>query len=224
MAQRRMFSLQIVDTDAFLDMSQTAQLLYFHLAMRADDDGFIGNPKKISRIIGSNDDDMKVLFAKRFLLSFDTGVIVIKHWKIHNYIQKDRYTETKYIEEKSQIVEKQNGSYTECIQTVSSLDTQVRLGKSKVRLGKDSIETEKSSYGEFQNVQLSDDERTKLIEALNQTVVDTLISELDCYIESTGKKYKSHYATLQNWARRKISEHKIKSTLTPNKSTADFSK
>jgi hypothetical protein len=87
-----------------------------------------------------------------------------------------------------------------------------------------SVAVKKERYGEFQNVALLLDEYQKLIEALNQTAVDTLISELDCYIESTGKKYKSHYATLQNWARRKISEHKIKNTLTPNKSTADFSK
>lgn len=210
MAQRRMFSLQIVDTDAFLDMSQTAQLLYFHLAMRADDDGFIGNPKKISRIIGSNDDDMKVLFAKRFLLSFDSGVIVIKHWKIHNYIQKDRYTETKYLEEKSKISEKENGSYTECIQNVSSLDTQVRLGKSKVRIGKDSKEEEVLSFGEFQNVKLTNEEHTKLVDSLNADAVGVLITELDIYIESTGKKYRSHYATLQNWARRRIQDHATK--------------
>lgn len=134
MANRRMFSLTIVDTDAFLDMPQSSQLLYFHLSMRADDDGFVGNPKKVMRMAGVNDDDMKVLVAKRFVLVFDSGVVVIKHWKIHNYIQNDRYHETKYIEEKSALVTKENGSYTERIHDVSKVDTQVRLGK--VRLGK----------------------------------------------------------------------------------------
>lgn len=134
MAQRRMFSLKIVDSDAFLDMGQTSQLLYFHLSMRADDDGFIGNPKKIMRMIGSSDDDLKVLLSKRFLLPFDNGIVVIKHWKIHNYIQNDRYSPTQYIEEKKLITEKENGAYTECIQDVSTLETQVRLGE--VRVGK----------------------------------------------------------------------------------------
>ena len=137
MAQRRMFSLQIVDSAAFLEMPISSQLLYFHLSMRADDDGFVGNPKKISRIVNANDDDFKVLLAKRFVLSFESGVIVIKHWKIHNYIQSDRYKETLYLEEKKNIITKENNSYTECIQNVSKVDTQVRLELGKVRLGKE---------------------------------------------------------------------------------------
>lgn len=163
MAQRRMFSLQITDSDAFLDMPQSSQLLYFHLAMRADDDGFVGNPKKIIRMIGAGEDDIKVLLSKRFILSFQSGVVVIKHWKIHNYIQKDRYTETKYLEEKKGLVVKENGAYTECIQNVSSMDTQVRLGK--VSIGKDTL-AETSSAEEFslkKEVQkLEDSERRDL--------------------------------------------------------------
>ena len=138
-----MFSLKIVDSDAFLDMPQSSQLLYFHLSMRADDDGFVGNPKKITRSIGANDDDMKILLAKLFLLSFESGVVVIKHWKIHNYIQNDRYQESQYLEEKNGLITKENGSYTECIQDVSKLDTQVRLGKDRLELGKDRLEEEK---------------------------------------------------------------------------------
>ena len=134
-----MFSLKIVDSDAFLDMGQTAQLLYFHLSMRADDDGFIGNPKKIMRMIGSSDDDMKVLLSKRFLLPFDSGIVVIKHWKIHNYIQNDRYSPTQYTEEMKTLKEKENGAYTECIQNVYTLETQVRVGKA--RIGKDRVDT-----------------------------------------------------------------------------------
>ena len=91
MAERRMFAKTIIDSDAFLDMPATSQLLYFHLAMRADDDGFVNSPKKILRVIGCGEDDLKLLFAKKFLIPFDSGVVVIKHWKIHNYIQKDRY-------------------------------------------------------------------------------------------------------------------------------------
>lgn len=134
MAQRRMFSLKIVDTDAFLDMPLSTQSLYFHLAMRADDDGFVSNPKKILRMIGCQDDDYKVLLTKRFILPFESGVCVIKHWRIHNLIRVDRYNETNYLEEKQQLVEKPNKSYTErqkpnVIPNGNQWEPQVRLGK-----------------------------------------------------------------------------------------------
>lgn len=138
MANRRMISKDIIDTDAFMEMPLSSQSLYFHLLLRADDDGFVGNPKKITRMINAQDDDMKVLLGKRFLIAFDSGVVVIKHWKIHNYIQNDRYSETKYLEEKNMLKIKDNKAYTECIQDVSKEDTQVRLGK--VSIGKDKSE------------------------------------------------------------------------------------
>lgn len=94
MAERRMFAKTIIDSDAFLDMPASSQMLYFHLAMRADDDGFVNNPKKIQRMIGAADDDLKLLLVKNFILAFDTDIIVIRHWKIHNYIRNDRYTPT----------------------------------------------------------------------------------------------------------------------------------
>ena len=144
MAQRRMFSLKIVDSDAFLDMPLSTQALYFHLSMRGDDDGFVGNPKKIMRLINCNDDDMKVLLSKRFILPFESGICVIKHWKIHNYIQKDRYTSTTYLDEKKQLITKENNSYsldkTKCIHNVSKMETQVRLGK--VSKGKETYNRE----------------------------------------------------------------------------------
>ena len=112
MANKRMFTMKIVDSDAFLDMPLSTQCLYFHLNMRADDDGFIGNPKRIMRLIGSNDDDLKLLIAKRFILVFDNGVIVIKHWRMHNTLSHNRYHETQYIDEKSSLKLKQNGSYS----------------------------------------------------------------------------------------------------------------
>lgn len=143
MAERRMFAKTIIDSDAFLDMPLSAQALYFHLSMRADDDGFVNNPKKIQRMIGASDDDCKLLVLKRFILTFESGVIVIKHWKIHNYIQKDRYKETVYLEEKSKLALTKNKAYTECIHDVHEMDTQVSIGKSKVRLelgeSKDSV-------------------------------------------------------------------------------------
>ena len=145
MAERRMFAKTIIDSDAFLDMPLTTQALYFHLSMRADDEGFINNPKKIQRMIGASDDDLKVLIAKSFIIPFESGIVVIKHWKIHNYIRGDRLHGTKYTEEKALLDIKENGSYTishdicqsDVSQVSGKLDTEVRLGKDSI--GKDSI-------------------------------------------------------------------------------------
>ena len=142
MAERRMFAKTIIDSDAFLDMPLSTQALYFHLSMRADDEGFINNPKKIQRMIAASDDDLKLLTAKNFIIPFESGVVVIKHWKIHNYIRSDRIHLTKYTDEKALLDTKENGAYTImsdiCQSDVSQLDgemdTEVRLGK--VRLGK----------------------------------------------------------------------------------------
>lgn len=107
-----MISLDVIDTDAFLDMPLSSQLLYFHLNSRADDDGFISNPKGIMRKVGSSDDDMKVLIAKKFVISFEDGVVVIKHWRINNYIRKDIYQETNYLNHKQTLLIRANGAYT----------------------------------------------------------------------------------------------------------------
>ena len=112
MAQKRMFTMRIVDSDAFLDMPLSTQCLYFHLNMRADDDGFIGNPKKIMRMIGASEDDLKILLAKKFLINFDNSVVVVKHWWMHNTLAKDRYHETSYTDEKSMLGIKENKAYT----------------------------------------------------------------------------------------------------------------
>lgn len=147
MAKKRMFNLSVVDSDAFLDMPMSAQALYFHLNMRADDDGFIANAKRIQRYVGASDDDMRILIAKRFLLNFNNGLIVVTHWRIHNTLQSDRYTPTEYLDERNQLYIKENKSYsfdegvpvaevtdkrskrivvnaiTECNKNVSSLET-----------------------------------------------------------------------------------------------------
>lgn len=145
MAERRMFAKTIIDSDAFLEMPTTSQLLYFHLAMRADDDGFVNKPKSLMRMVGCKDDDLKLLFVKKFLIPFESGVVVIKHWKIHNYIRKDTYTETKYKEEKSTLELDENSAYRladpSALQfrdePVTGTRTQDRLGK--VSTGKDSL-------------------------------------------------------------------------------------
>lgn len=154
MAQRRMFSKKITETDLFLDMPMSSQCLYFHLNMSADDDGFIGNVKTIRRMIGASEDDLKLLLAKEFLIPFDSGVVVIKDWKIHNYIRTDRYNETVYQEEKSQIKQLENGRYTKChtngIPLVHQRGTQVRLGKD--RLGKENTLSRNSTVHPYKEV------------------------------------------------------------------------
>lgn len=140
MAERRMFAKTIIDSDAFLEMPTTSQLLYFHLAMRADDDGFVNKPKSLMRMVGCKDDDLKLLFVKKFLIPFESGVVVIKHWKIHNYIRKDTYTETKYKEEKATLELDENSAYRLAGNTplqlrdesVTSPSTQERKGKDRV--------------------------------------------------------------------------------------------
>lgn len=167
MAQRRMFSKKITDTDTFLDMPMSTQCLYFHLNMNADDDGFVANAKMVRRVIGASEDDMRLLLAKEFLIPFQNGLVVIKDWKIHNYIAKDRYQPTVYQTERQKLAETASKAYQwsiprvgaademikasnasdskdseSCIQNVDEMDTQVRLGKvskGKVRVVEDRL-------------------------------------------------------------------------------------
>ena len=217
-----MFAKTIIDSDAFLDMPLSAQALYFHLSMRADDDGFINNPKKIQRMVGASDDDCKLLVMKRFIIAFESGVIVIKHWRIHNYIQKDRYIPTIYKDEKALLLVKDNKAYTEvkkasekpCIQNGYTLDTQDRLGKDSIC--KYSIEIEgaappsstRHKYGTYKNVLLSDDDMDKLKAEFPD--YEERIERLSDYIAQSGKSYKSHLAVIRNWAKRDKEEKKNK--------------
>lgn len=153
MAERRMFSKKIIDTDSFLDMPVSTRLLYYDLSMRADDDGFIASPKKITRMVGCSEDDLKLLIAKQFIIPFESGICVIKDWRIHNYIRNDRYHPTQYNEEKSKLKIEENGSYTtdltvgipNDIPNVYQMDTEVRLGKDRLELGKKEEDTKASS-------------------------------------------------------------------------------
>ncbi|OSA88361.1 UNVERIFIED_ORG: hypothetical protein B2H93_18230 [Clostridium botulinum] len=142
MADKRMFSKQIIDSDAFLEMPLSTQALYFHLSMRADDDGFLNNAKKIMRLICANQNDYDLLLAKRFTIQFDDGICVIKHWRINNYLRKDRYKETLYKEEKAQLRIKENGTYTLDTDVGKPLvyqhETQIRIEEN--RLDKNSID------------------------------------------------------------------------------------
>lgn len=159
MAERRMFAKKITESDAFLDMALSTQALYLHLGMNADDDGFINSPKKISRMIGANDDELKILLAKKFVIGFDSGIVVVKHWKMHNYIQKDRYKETQYQDEKALLTLKDNNVY--------SLDTEriqnVRVGK--VRL--EEVRLEEVRLGDIVKSEIEDNSLPLIKDIIN---------------------------------------------------------
>ena len=141
MAKKRMFRLDVLETDAFMDMPLTTQALYFHLNLRADDDGFVGNPKMITRNIGASMDDLKLLITKRFVLLFEDGVIVIKHWRLHNNLTSSRYTETKYLEDKARLFLKDNGSYSENEGNLIDDTHYIETGKRQTKQRRDIDET-----------------------------------------------------------------------------------
>ena len=202
MAERRMFSKLITNSDSFLEMPSSSQNLYFHLNMNADDDGFVDKVKSIMRMIGAKDDDLRVLIAKSFIIPFDTGIVVIRHWRINNYIQKDRYKETIYSDEKESLSIDKSGLYTKCIQDVYKMDTQVRLGKDsidKVNI-EESIKEEstlpstppsKHKYGEYGCVLLTTSQYDKLISDYgDKNYIDKVINRVDELCKMTGNKYK----------------------------------
>ena len=192
MAERRMFAKKITESDAFLDMPSSTQMLYFHLSMNADDDGFVNNPKKIQRMCGASDDDFKLLLAKSFVLLFESGVIVIKHWKMHNYIQADRYRPTDYVEEKSMLGLKKNKAYT---LDVNKMDTKCIQGVSvgKGSIGKDSIgkvSIDKNSIGKVSI------DKNSIVKNIKEKDIDKSISKKktvyypdDAMLESAFQEY-----------------------------------
>lgn len=186
MAQKRMFNKVITNDDNFLEMPCSSQVLYFHLSMNADDDGFVNNWKSIMRITGTKEDDLKVLIAKQYIIPFDSGVIVIRHWRLNNYLQKDRIIPTQYQEELKQLQLNNNNVYNMYTKCIHSID--------KNSIDKNSIDI----YGEFQNVKLTKEEYHKL----EQANLLPYIEKLSSYMASKNKKYKSHYATILNWSRK----------------------
>ena len=193
MAQKRMFSLSVVDTDKFLEMPISSRLLYYELGMRADDDGFVDNWKKILMFTGLKEDDMKVLISKQFIIPFESGVIVIRHWRMNNYLQNDRTKPTIHQKELGELGIDNNNVYIMDTSCIHSID--------KNSIDKNSIEKEiykeREKYGEFNNVLLTNEEYHKL----ERANLLPYIEKLSSYIASKGKKYKSHYATILTWAR-----------------------
>ncbi len=224
MARRRMFSLDVIDTDIFLEMPPSTQSLYFHLGMRADDNGFVASPKKIVSMIGCNTDDLKLLIAKNFIIPFESGVCVIREWKVNNYIRPDRYKETIYTEELDCLKCDKNGIYqlsnTKCIPNdipmVYQMDTQVRLGKDSIGYIKENILKEKSEdtkikkhkYGEYKNVLLTDNELEKLKNDFPNDYNER-IEKMSSYLAYSGKTYKNYYIALKTWAKKEAHTTKV---------------
>ena len=195
MAEKRMFTKKITESDSFLDLPMSSQCLYFHLNLQADDDGFVNNPKRIQRVIGASEDDLKLLIAKSFILVFESGVIVIKHWRMHNTLQSDRYHPTDYQEEFEQLGIKENKSYT-WKQIGNNPFPENRLDKKRTDIDKDI----KHKYGQYKNVLLSDDE----LETLKKEFPDfqDRIERVSEYCASRGKSYRNYLATIRAWARK----------------------
>lgn len=159
MGERRMFTRKITESDAFLDMPSSTQMLYFHLAMNADDDGFVNNPKKIQKMCGAADNDFKLLIAKSFVILFDSGIAVIKHWKMHNYIQSDRYKPSDYVEEKSMLGIKKNKAYTldESKMEIRCIPDSVKKEKKRKESKKNEEDMEKRKLPYYPNDSLLED-------------------------------------------------------------------
>ncbi len=196
MAERRMFSKEIIDSDAFLDMPVSTQNLYFHLGMRADDQGFVNSPNKIMNTCKASKNDIDLLIAKSFIIPFESGVVVIKHWLINNLIRADRLKPTRYQEEYAQLNVKINDAYSlSAGAIVNQLTTKCqpndRVGKDSI--GKDSIGKDNSGkhlYGAYKWIALTDSQMEKLIEEFGQARIDFIVSKLDEYLQGNGNKNK----------------------------------
>lgn len=211
MAERRMFAKTIIDSDAFLDMPMSARLLYYDLSMRADDDGFVNSPKKIMRMVGATEDDLRILVVRKFIIPFDNGIVVIKHWYIHNYIRKDTYNETPYKEQKELLEFDENKSYrlrdlSESQLPVDEPLTQVSIGKDSI--GKDNINNKRFTPPTLEEVKEYCNERG------NSVNPETFIN----FYESKGwyvgknkmKDWKACVRTWENNGRRRKEEPQAK--------------
>lgn len=224
MAQKRMFSNSVVQSDEFLEMPDSSQNLYFHLSMQADDDGFVDKWKSIMRMTGKKEDDLKILIAKSFVIPFDTGVLVIRHWRLNNYLQKDRYKETIYKDEKSRLTIDKSNVYnldTECIHSIDKN----RIDKISIeKNSKEKEQEESESCGDgfqedesckdgFQKVSKFYEENINLLtpytSKLLEDFTDELGAELVIYsmqlaVEANVRTIKYIKAILNNWSKANI--------------------
>ena len=209
MSEKRMFAKQIVESDSFLDMPLSTQALYFHLSMYADDDGFLNAPKRIQRTIGATDDDLKLLIAKNFVIPFETGVMVIKHWKINNYIRSDRYKGTAYTDEKSMLMTKENGVYSLGIPSGYQVDTSRERNGSidKNRLDKNRLNKCSSRGGKVNVLKKLTQEETENLFATYEDadyLIDAVEDEINLKMKGNEiqdfYRYIIGYATNRGWS------------------------
>ena len=225
MAERRMFAKKIVDSDDFIELPDLSKVLYFYLCMSADDDGFCSSPRKVMRSCGANDGDMRVLIQKRFVISFPEGVVVIRHWKIHNYIRSDRYKESEYKKLYKELylkdgvydlgdnldtigIPSDNQLSTDCHPQVKveykntpNIEDIVNNNIIDFNSKSNLVDRNKLSYGLFNNVSLSEEEYG-LLTTKYPSYYEKYINKLSSYMASTGKAYASHYATIISWLER----------------------
>jgi hypothetical protein len=202
MAEKRMFTKKITHSDEFISMPHSSQNLYFHLNMEADDEGFVNGVKRIMRTINSSDDDLKILIAKRFVLVFESGVIVIKHWKLHNTIRNDRIKCTEHTDEKRQIMEKENGVYTECQPTVNQLSTNCPPSIDKYSIEEISIDKDSTKKRVHKFTPPTLEEVTSYcLERKNNINPQYFIDYQQAreWVLSNGKKMKDWEATIRYW-------------------------
>nr|DAP94344.1 MAG TPA: replisome organizer protein [Caudoviricetes sp.] len=217
-----MFSKKITDTDNFLDMPLSTQALYFHLNMGADDEGFIDKVKTIQRTIGASDDDIKILIAKGFIIPFESGVVVIRHWRIHNYIQADRFQATIHQNEKEQLdYDKSKVASIKplepCIQNVSIVDTQVRLGEDRLEIDKGrldknnnhNIHGEKKSLSEIikkSNIKLNERQTQQILEyiALDNMKVNMIEYAIQLTEDAGADSFNYLNKILSSWKDKKL--------------------
>lgn len=228
MAEKRMFSKKIIDTDWFMDMPASSQNLYFHLSMRADDDGFVASPKRIIKLIGATDDDYRILISKKFIIPFESGICVITDWRINNYLRNDRYNETQYKEEKKLLTLDENGKYNLGIPTVDPvLSISNTISNTISNKDKDGVigeeKKQKHKYGEFKHILLTDEELNKLYVDYGNEKTQKAITYLDEYIEMKGAKYKSHYLVMRKWVFDAVEEKERKNQIAEQKSQKGMS-
>lgn len=226
MAERRMFAKTIIDSDFFLDMPMSARLLYYDLGMRADDDGFVNSPKKIMKMCGNADNDLSILIAKKFIILFQTGIIVIKHWKLNNYLRADRYRETSYLNEKSQLEIKENGSYKTidsavitCLPDGIPVVDAGKVSIGKLSKGKNSKEESPKQKKEF---------APPTIEEVNSYIIEKKLTNVtgerflnyfteSGWVDSNGKEVKNWRLKLQTWDGYKEKNKKKQEVLLPER-------
>lgn len=197
MAEKRMFAKTIIDSDTFLEMPVSARLLYYDLGMRADDDGFVNSPRKIMRMIGASNDDMNILITRKYVIPFDSGIVVIKHWRINNYLRSDRYTETQYTDEKALLTISEKGEYL----TPGESETQVVGIPTGIPHGIPTVSTDKDRLVKVRKEKVSEDKGSK--EKGSVRFTPPTLEEVDQYIFENGyavdtEQFISYYES-QKW-------------------------